>query len=70
MKPLEELICYLERRLKYLREDWELGLIPGVQDIFELKKLEARIRELMTTLAFVKNLDHMYPSQSTPASSE
>ncbi len=70
MNALEELTVYLERRLRYSREDLELGLIPGVQDILALDRLEVRIEELRITLNFIKNLEHMYPSQCTPASSE
>jgi len=70
MNPLEQVIYYLERRLMYAREDLELGVMPGVQNAVELEQVRVRIYELMTTLAFVKHLDHMYPPQSTPASSE
>jgi hypothetical protein len=71
MKPLEQLILYLERRISYASQDLALGVMPGVQDSIELEKLKVRIEELRVTLNFVKNLDSMYPlAQSAPSSSE
>lgn len=72
---MNQLISYLERRLKYANADLRLGVMPGVQDSIELELMKVRTEELKTMLAFVRNLEYQYrdhddPPQSAPASSE